>query len=151
VGSLSRTLVWDREAAIGASGRPSAAAAAFAGTLGMRIKLTPARDPESKGLIERRNGYFETSFLRPPPRIRARRVRCQGSRHPHATDHPGFTVDEPQLELGRSLKLPPWLEPNRDQIAASLPPLHNPDSDDVEPDGGGTAIRTGVSHERRVA
>ena len=29
----------------------------------MRIKLTPARDPESKGLIERRNGYFETSFL----------------------------------------------------------------------------------------
>jgi len=29
----------------------------------VRIKLTPARDPESKGLIERRNGYFETSFL----------------------------------------------------------------------------------------
>ncbi|WP_433295332.1 ring-cleaving dioxygenase [Pseudonocardia sp. CA-142604] len=40
-----------------------------------------------------------------------------------ATDRPGFTVDEPLLELGRSLKLPPWLEPDRDQIAAALPPL----------------------------
>jgi glyoxalase family protein len=40
-----------------------------------------------------------------------------------ATDQPGFTVDEPLLELGRSLKLPPWLEPDRDQIAAALPPL----------------------------
>ena len=62
-GRCPRSLVWDREAAIGASGRPSAQAAAFAGTLGVRIKLTPARDPESKGLVERRNGYFETSFL----------------------------------------------------------------------------------------
>jgi len=40
-----------------------------------------------------------------------------------ATDQPGFTVDEPLLELGRSLKLPPWLEPSREQIAAALPPL----------------------------
>lgn len=62
-GRCPRTLVWDREAAIGGTGRPSVEAAAFAGTLGVRIKLTPARDPESKGLVERRNGYFETSFL----------------------------------------------------------------------------------------
>ena len=40
-----------------------------------------------------------------------------------ATDAPGFAVDEPLLELGRALKLPPWLEPNREQIAAALPPL----------------------------
>ncbi|MDQ4115990.1 MAG: ring-cleaving dioxygenase [Actinomycetota bacterium] len=40
-----------------------------------------------------------------------------------ATDRPGFTVDEPLLELGRSLKLPPWLEPDRDRIEATLPPL----------------------------
>jgi transposase len=62
-GRCPRALVWDREAAIGGAGKPSVEAAAFAGTLGVRIKLTPARDPESKGLIERRNGYFETSFL----------------------------------------------------------------------------------------
>jgi transposase len=62
-GRCPRSLVWDREAAIGGAGKPSTEAAAFAGTLGVRIKLTPPRDPESKGLIERRNGYFETSFL----------------------------------------------------------------------------------------
>jgi glyoxalase family protein len=41
-----------------------------------------------------------------------------------ATDAPGFAIDEPLLELGRHLKLPPWLEPDREQIAAALPPLH---------------------------
>lgn len=43
-----------------------------------------------------------------------------------ATDQPGFTVDEPLLELGQALKLPPWLEPDRDQIAAALPALRIP-------------------------
>jgi glyoxalase family protein len=44
-----------------------------------------------------------------------------------ATDRPGFDVDEPLLELGRHLKLPPWLEPTRAQIEASLPPLRTGD------------------------
>jgi hypothetical protein len=35
----------------------------FAGTLGTRVRLLPARDPESKGVVERNNGFFETSFL----------------------------------------------------------------------------------------
>src|SRR5699024_4873868 len=35
----------------------------FVGTIGVRLKLAPARHPEFKGLVERRNGYFETSFL----------------------------------------------------------------------------------------
>jgi glyoxalase family protein len=52
-----------------------------------------------------------------------------------ATDQPGFTVDEPLLELGRELKLPPWLEPSREQIAAALPPLRLPDDSD---DAAGT-------------
>jgi glyoxalase family protein len=40
-----------------------------------------------------------------------------------ATDAPGFDVDEPLLELGRKLQLPPWLEPDREQIERSLPDL----------------------------
>ena len=40
-----------------------------------------------------------------------------------ATDAPGFAIDEPLLELGRALKLPPWLEPDREQIRAALPVL----------------------------
>lgn len=41
-----------------------------------------------------------------------------------ATDGPGFAVDEAAATLGESLKLPPWLEPEREAIAAALPPLH---------------------------
>ena len=40
-----------------------------------------------------------------------------------ATDGPGFTADEPLEHLGEQLVLPPWLEPNRAEIEASLPPL----------------------------
>lgn len=43
-----------------------------------------------------------------------------------ATERPGFTVDEPLLELGRRLKLPPWLEPRREHIEQALPPLNVP-------------------------
>lgn len=38
-----------------------------------------------------------------------------------ATDAPGFAVDEPADRLGEGLKLPPHLEPRRNQIEAVLP------------------------------
>jgi glyoxalase family protein len=40
-----------------------------------------------------------------------------------ATDGPGFAADEPESELGRSLALPPFLEPERERIEAGLVPL----------------------------
>lgn len=45
-----------------------------------------------------------------------------------ATDGPGFDYDEPLLELGRALKLPPWLEPDRAQIEQALPRLKTGES-----------------------
>jgi glyoxalase family protein len=57
--------------------------------------------------------YFKSIYFREPG----------GVLFEIATDAPGFSVDEPLLELGRHLKLPPWLEPNREQIAAALPQL----------------------------
>ncbi|MDQ4133044.1 MAG: ring-cleaving dioxygenase [Actinomycetota bacterium] len=45
-----------------------------------------------------------------------------------ATDPPGFGIDEPLLELGRRLRLPPWLEPSRADIERALPPLKVPDA-----------------------
>ena len=63
VGRVSKTLVWDREAAIGPKGTVTTGAAAFAGTLATRVVLAPPRDPEFKGMTERNNGFFETSFL----------------------------------------------------------------------------------------
>jgi glyoxalase family protein len=38
-----------------------------------------------------------------------------------ATVQPGFTIDEPLIDLGRGLKLPPWEEPHRPTIEATLP------------------------------
>lgn len=58
-----KALVWDREAVIGGTGKPTTGAAGFAGTLATRIVLAPARDPEFKGIVERANQYLKTSFL----------------------------------------------------------------------------------------
>ncbi len=60
--------------------------------------------------------YFKSIYFREPG----------GVLFEIATDEPGFATDEPLLELGRSLRLPPWLEPSREQIAAALPPLRVP-------------------------
>ncbi|AYY15279.1 ring-cleaving dioxygenase [Actinobacteria bacterium YIM 96077] len=65
-------------------------------------------------IIDRR--YFMSIYFREPG----------GVLFEIATDTPGFDIDEPLLELGRSLKLPPWLEPSREDIEASLPPLRLP-------------------------
>ena len=43
-----------------------------------------------------------------------------------ATDPPGFAVDEPVENLGTSLVLPKWLEPDRSQLEQELPPLRLP-------------------------
>lgn len=48
-----------------------------------------------------------------------------------ATDPPGFTVDEPMDELGRSLKLPLRFEPRREEIEAALPRLRRQDLENV--------------------
>jgi hypothetical protein len=52
LGRVPKTLVWDRESAIGGTGRVSVPAAAFAGTLATRIRLAPPRDPEFKGMVD---------------------------------------------------------------------------------------------------
>ena len=45
-----------------------------------------------------------------------------------ATDAPGFGIDEADDELGRNLKLPPWLEGRRAELEERLPVLHLPDA-----------------------
>ncbi|MCU0634897.1 MAG: VOC family protein [Gemmatimonadaceae bacterium] len=40
-----------------------------------------------------------------------------------ATDPPGFAIDEAPDALGTTLKLPEWLEPQREEIARQLAPL----------------------------
>jgi transposase len=67
LGAVPRVLVWDGEGAVGRhrGGRSELTAdcQAFRGTLGTRVIICRPVDPEAKGLVERANGYLETSFL----------------------------------------------------------------------------------------
>lgn len=58
--------------------------------------------------------YFKSIYFREPG----------GILFELATDAPGFLIDEPLESIGRSLKLPSWLEPRRFEIEALLPNVH---------------------------
>jgi glyoxalase family protein len=79
--------------------------------IGMEENVTPVLDRQ----------YFESIYFREPG----------GVLFEIATDPPGFAIDEPVEHLGRSLKLPPWLEIDRKRIEAILPPLHVPETNDA--------------------
>ncbi|HEX6548956.1 MAG TPA: ring-cleaving dioxygenase [Candidatus Dormibacteraeota bacterium] len=57
--------------------------------------------------------YFKSIYFREPG----------GNLFEIATDGPGFTADERAEELGKHLALPPFLEPNRQEIESGLVPL----------------------------
>lgn len=63
LGRVPRRLIWDNERGIGRGRHRSEGVPAFMGTLATRLVLLPPRDPESKGVVERRNGWFEKSFM----------------------------------------------------------------------------------------
>ena len=62
LGRVPRRLIWDNEPGIGRR-KVTEPVAAFAGTLATKVVLLPPRDPESKGIVERHNRFFETSFM----------------------------------------------------------------------------------------
>ena len=67
------------------------------------LNVTPVQDRQ----------YFHSIYFREPG----------GILFEIATDPPGFATDETPGHLGEALRLPPWLEPARSRIEASLPPL----------------------------
>ncbi len=62
---------------------------------------------------QRDRQYFRSVYFREPG----------GVLFEIATDIPGFTIDEPMEALGRALKLPAFLEPQRARIEAALPKI----------------------------
>jgi glyoxalase family protein len=71
--------------------------------LGLGVDVTTVKD----------RTYFESIYFHAP----------DGLLLEIATDGPGFAVDEPAESLGRSLRLPEWLEPRRRDIERALVPL----------------------------
>ncbi len=63
LGRVPRRLIWDNESGIGRGKRHAEGVGAFAGTLATTLQRLKPYDPESKGIVERRNGFFETSFM----------------------------------------------------------------------------------------
>ncbi|TXI62007.1 IS21 family transposase [Mycolicibacterium mageritense] len=63
IGAVPRTLLWDNESGIGQRGRLADGVAGFCGVLGTRLIQARPYDPETKGVVERANGYLGSSFL----------------------------------------------------------------------------------------
>lgn len=70
-----------------------------------------ARGLHPTGVMDR--CYFQSIYVREPG----------GVLFEVATDGPGFEVDEPLQALGQKLQLPSWLEPFRQQVEQTLPPI----------------------------
>ncbi len=71
------------------------------------VDVTPVRDRQ----------YFRSIYFREPG----------GVLFEIATDPPGMLVDETEETLGTDLRLPPWYEPARARIGATLPSISVPD------------------------
>jgi glyoxalase family protein len=69
----------------------------------MRVPVSPVMD----------RTYFQSIYFRDP----------DGLLLEIATDPPGFSADELPDALGQALRLPAWLEPDRERIEAGLVPL----------------------------
>ena len=87
----------------------------------------------NSGIIDRH--YFHSLYFREPG----------GVLFELATEEPGFTVDGPVEELGRSIILPPWLEAQRASVEARLTPLPDPRA------GWGDVRATGPGHRLTMA
>jgi glyoxalase family protein len=75
------------------------------------LQVTPVRD----------RNYFHSVYFREPG----------GVLFEVATDPPGFTIDESVAELGTSLRLPVWLESEREVLESTLPKLTLPSAEPV--------------------
>ena len=62
LGGLPDKVVWDRESAIAAGGRPTVPFAAFCGQLELGWVICQARDPQAKGALERSHRFMRSNF-----------------------------------------------------------------------------------------
>jgi glyoxalase family protein len=87
------------------------------------------RARDDKHQLDLRKRIIEEAKLNPTPIIDRTYFHSVYFREPGgilfeiATDPPGFAIDERPEDLGKQLKLPPWLEPVRGKLEQLLPPV----------------------------
>jgi glyoxalase family protein len=87
------------------------------------------RATNEKHQLDLRKRVVEQAKLNPTPVIDRTYFHSIYFREPGgilfeiATDPPGFAIDERAEDLGKQLKLPPWLEPVRAKLEQLLPPI----------------------------
>lgn len=113
IGRVPRRLIWDNEPGIGRGQRRADGVASFMGTLATRLVLLPPNDPQSKGIVERRNGWFETSFVpgrsfRSPADFNTQFADWLGTANARVVRTIGASpVDRLDTDLAAMLPLPP--------------------------------------------
>lgn len=129
LGTLPETVVWDREGAIHAGGgRPTEAFVAFCGALPVDWRILEARDPESKGVLERLHRFMRTNFeparsFRSPDHFQAQldQWMAKANEREHATLHER-PVDRLAVERRAMRPLPDPMPPTERRFTMRVPP-----------------------------
>jgi transposase len=129
LGALPETVVWDREGAIHAGGgRPTEAFVAFCGSLPVDWRILEARDPESKGVLERLHRFMRTNFeparrFSGPDHFQSQldQWMAKANEREHATLHER-PVDRLVAEKKRMRPLPDPMPPTDRRFTLRVPP-----------------------------
>jgi len=161
LGALPEKLVWDREAAIAAGGRPTEPFASFCGQLGLGWVILEARDPQAKGQLERSHRFTRSNFE--PGRVFANHLDFQDrldawSERANGRVHRTIrAVPAERLEQERErMRLLPSTMPDTDRrqvVRVPAQPLVRVDRNDysIDPAFAGRRVELRVSQEHVTA
>jgi transposase len=161
LGGLPETLVWDRQAGLHArDGRPTGAFAAFCGRLKIGWRFCQPADPQAKGVVERLQGYLETSFERGRRFVDERDYQLQLDewfRRANARTHKTLRcrpVDRLSAEREQMAELPAFPDLDRRWVTrVSVDPFLRVDTNDysLDPRLAGRRVEVRVSQHEVVA
>jgi transposase len=161
LGALPEKLVWDRESAIAAGGRPTEPFASFCGQLAVGWVILEPRDPQAKGALERSHRFMRTNFepgrvfanhLDFQDRLDAWTVKANGRVHRTIRAVPAERLSE---ERERMRPLPPTM-PDTDRrrvLRVPAQPLVRVDRNDysIDPAFAGRRVEVRVSQTHITA
>jgi transposase len=161
IGALPEKLVWDREGAIAAGGRPTDEFASFCGQLGVGWIILDAGDAQAKGALERSHGFMRSNFL--PGRTFANpadfQLQLDGwcdrvNRRVHRTIR-AVPIERLVRERGRMRQLPDRLPDTDRRFVTRVPaqPYLRVDRNDysIDPRFAGRRVEVRVSQSEVIA